>query len=174
MIIKYKEFEVEADTQEDAIDKIVKLAIEKDRGENELEVYAEKLVIAWCLCDYLTKYGDKNNIIEHAVTNLLIAFLKCQKVKFKNLDSRKIKKDFLEKIWIEEEECLENPSNMISALFIEVFDDEGIEYEDDKYLEIAKDFVNEIQKIISLVLEKRSYEKCIEYISARFNYKSIK
>ena len=167
MILKYKDFEVKAETQEEAIDKIVQLAIEKDRGEDKLEERAIKLFISWCLCDYLTKYGKTNDIlILNKISNLITCFKSCCLVDFRNMDSRKIKKDFLEKIWIEEEECLENPSNMVST-FIETFDDEGIEYDDEKYTEIAKDFVKDISEIISMISE-HDIEKFIAYVKSKF------
>ena len=145
---------------------IVALAVEKDRGENKLEGYAKNLLIWWCLCDYFYKYEDVNNLLHHEKVKLRGVFKDCCRIKFKKLDSEKIKKSFLENLWIEEEEYIIDPSNVIPS-FIEKFDDENIEYDDDKYLNVSKDFVKDIPKIISLISEG-DHAKCVAYVNSRF------
>lgn len=166
MIYKYKEFEVEAETHEEAIEQIVGLAIEKDRGENKLEGYANNLLIWWCLCDYFYKYEDPNKLLHHEKVKLRGSFKDCCKLKFKKMDSSKLKRNFLEKIWTEEEDYLNTPSDVVPE-FTEKFDDERIEEDEVKYNEVAKDFVKDIPKIISLI-EEGNVMKCISYVNSRF------
>ena len=145
MQYKYKDIVVEVNSHEEAVEMIVALAVEKDRGENKLESHVKILIMWWCLCDYFYRYEDPNRLLHHEKIKLGGKFKDCCRIKFKNMDSTKIKKNFLENLWIEEEEYVTDPSGVITSV-IEKFDDENIEYNDDKYLEVAKDFVKDMPK----------------------------
>ena len=72
----------------------------------------------------------------------------------------------LANIW-EEEEYIEDPEGLISE-FIAKFDDERIEKDDIRYMEVAKDFIKDMPKILDLV-EDGSASKYISYVNLRFS-----
>lgn len=166
MILKYKEFEVVAETQEEAIGKIIALATEKDKCEKQMESRFANLLIWWCLCDYFHKYEDPNNLLHHETTKLIGAFRDCSKIKFKKMNSEEMRKKTLQNI-ISNEKYLENQTNIISD-FITKFDSEKIERNNNKYMDIANDFIKDIPTIISLI-EKADSSKCINYVDSRFS-----
>lgn len=167
MKYKYKDIEVEAKTQEDAIHEIIAMSLEKKEVEDTIKYQSENIIIWWCLCDYFSKYEDPNNLLHHEQIKLKGILRKINELKVKKLNSSDIKRKFLHHWWIEGWKYIKRPSILIDV-FEGKFDDEKIEYNRKKYLEVAKDFANEITTLIELMSSKAPSE-ITKYVNKRFN-----
>lgn len=166
MKYKYKEFEVTAKTQEEAIHEIVSMALEKKEVEDTIRNQSDNIIIWWCLCDYFSKYDDVNNLLHHEQIKLKGILRVINNIKVKKLNSKEIKKNYLHKLWIEDWEYVKKP-NILIDVFEGKFDDEKIKYNKKKYTEVAKDFANEIPMLIELMSNKTPSE-ITKYVETRF------
>lgn len=162
----YQDIKVKAETKEEAIHKIVAMALEKKEVEDTIKNQSDNIIIWWCLCDYFSKYDDLNGLLHHEKIKLKGILKKINELKVKKLDSKDIKRKFLHHWWVEGWEYTKRPSILIDV-FEGKFDDEKIEYNRKKYLEVANDFAKEIPNLIELMSTK-SLGEITKYINTRF------
>lgn len=163
---KYKDIEVKAETKEEAIHEIISMALEKKEVEDTIKNQSDNIIIWWCLCDYFYKYEDPNELLHHEQIKLKGLIRKINEMKVKKLDSKDIKRKFLHHWWIDGWEYTKRPSILIDV-FEGKFDDEKINYNRKKYMEVAKDFANEIPELIDLMTSK-STNDISRYVINRF------
>lgn len=162
----YQDIKVKAETKEEAIYKIVAMALEKKEVEDTIKNQSDNIIIWWCLCDYFSKFEDPNNLLHHEQVQLKGILRKINEMKVKKLDSKEIKRNFLNHWWVEGWEYTKRPSILIDV-FEGKFDDEKIEYNRKRYTQVAKDFANEIPRLIDLMCNK-SPSEITKYINTRF------
>lgn len=122
----------------------------------------------WCLCDYLHKYEDPNNLLHHEGVKLAGEISTLGEVLVKG-NSKRVKKKLLEDLYIRRYHYDTNPGIIIST-FSAKFDKEKIKKDKEKFLDVAKDFGKEIPKLIELMVSS-TQDSAEQYLTERFGWK---
>ena len=175
MLYEYKKLGiiVTAKSKEDAVkhvklalhNKITAMSFDREKLKNEIKYQTPNIVIWWCLCWYLKNVENKNGLLHHEKVKLkgLLRKLESRKYKGKNDE---IKKKLLNEYWIDG--CdFETNTDAVIAEFMSKFDRENIEYDEQLYQTIAKEFGKEVKNIIDVVCEN-SYSKIENYVDSTF------
>ena len=176
MIYEYKKLGIEviASSKDNAIEKIKKalscritaMSFEKEKLREEIKDQTPNIVIWWCLCWYLKNVENKNGLLHHEKIKLKGLLRKLSSRKFKGNNTNKVKKKLLNEYWIDGCE-FDKDTEAIIAEFMSKFDKEGIEYNENIYQSIAKEFGKEVKNIIEVICNN-NYQDVENYVNSLF------
>jgi hypothetical protein len=176
MIYEYKKLGIRiiANSKEEAIENILKapkykitsMSFNKEKLEEEIREQTPNIVKWWCLCWYLKNVENKNGLLHHEKVKLKSLLRKLSSRTFKGKNSYRVKKKLLEEYWVDGCEFDKKTDAVISE-FMSKFDKEKIEYNENLYQNIAKEFGKEVKKLIDVVCED-NYSKINLYVDNTF------
>ena len=163
----YKGTIIEAETKEDAIREICGMSFEKKVAENKIEAQSDNVIMWWCLCDYLSKYEDVNGLLHHEQGKLKGVMKKLGEIDFKDMNSVNARKEFLTSLWKENGWDYNTKPKKIITRFEDKFEREKIKEDKNVYMDIANDFINEIDILIDII-SRGDEDEIAEYVKRRF------
>lgn len=145
------------------------MADKKKELYEDIKSFHENIIKWWCLCDYFSKYGDTNELLHHESVKLRNDIGKIREWKCKGTNTEKTKRKILEDILIRRYEYDKSP-RLVVHIFASKFDKEKIEYNEERFMDIAKDFGKDVKKLIDL-MSIEPPQNINKYVSERFNVK---
>ena len=173
MIFEYKKLGVKviAKTKEEAIakikialsTKITAMSFDREHLRDEIKNQTPNIITWWCLCWYLKNVENKNGLLHHEKVKLRGLLKKLSSRRYKGKNEKDVKKNLLNEYWIEGCEYDSN-NDAIIAEFMSKFDEENIEYNEQLYQTIAKEFGKEVKNVISVICEPSKIENYVNTI----------
>lgn len=177
MIYEYKKLGIKiiADSKKEAIEnikkainsKITAMSFNRDKIEAKIDSQTPNIVIWWCLCWYLSNVENKNGLLHHEKIKLKGLLRKLSELSFSGNNTKKVKFKLIKGLWIDGYDYDKKPGAVISE-FIDKFDSEGIEEDEEMNQKIAKEFGKELPTLINLVCQE-DYSKIADYINNKFH-----
>lgn len=121
-----------------------------------------QIIENWCLIRYTTLSGDKKELREHWMTELIAHMTNVSQMKLKNCNSKLSKQNALYYLWNQRD--IDNDENVIHLHIALKFKKEGIKTSGEIYANVINDFKNNTKDIIKVLLSE-SHSTIVKYVN---------